>query len=176
MNKLGEVLLITGPAGSGKSTLAQWISDNLGWENISEDEYWVKEGWGSGLRSAEQEKIIQERVVDDIVSICQLGRSAVLEFILYKDPPNPLTAYQEALSSKQIAFDVIALKPSIDEILTRIQKRGRPDDLIHLEQKRRDAENQIRYLESPYINADWIIDSTDIPVNDLADSAIRRLR
>lgn len=173
MSENGRVLLITGPAGSGKSTLAEHISAELNWRYVSEDEYWVREGWGAGHRSEDQERVIQEKVLSDLKAVCQLGRSAVLEFILYKDPPNPLTAYTNALSQNSIQYDVVALKPTLEEILRRIQKRGRPEDLHRLnndvDDKRRNAENQLRCLESHYMDREWIIDSTDKSVAALAD-------
>src|SRR2546430_17519321 len=106
----GRVLLITGPAGSGKSTLAKRVSEELGWECISEDAYWVRSGWGAGLRSAEHEQVVQAQVGEDLLVMSrERGRSAVLEFILYKDPPNPLTAYEELLSDSLIAFNTVVL-------------------------------------------------------------------
>ena len=32
------------PDGSGKSTLAQNLAEQLGWESLSEDAYWVENG------------------------------------------------------------------------------------------------------------------------------------
>jgi adenylate kinase family enzyme len=175
MDSSGRVLLITGPAGSGKSTLAERISQKLGWQYISEDKYWAQKGWITDLRSIEQEVIIQELVQRDIVSLCQKGNSVVLEFILYKVPPNPLTAYQDALNREGLHFDVVALKPDIDEILRRIIERGRREDIYKLEEKRIDAENQLCCLELPYINPELIIDSTNIPTEKLVEVVISKL-
>lgn len=167
MNTRGEVLLITGPAGSGKSTLAQYVAEKMAWEYISEDDYWVKNDWGHGLRTDEQEKIVQQQVFNDLVSIVSMGKSAVLEFILYKTPPSPLTAYQDILQDNFIPFNVIALKPSVEEIMNRLITRGRPNDLENIEANRKNAEHQLECLQPEYVNPDWVIDSTNLSVADL---------
>ena len=83
-----QVLLITGPTGSGKSTLAHYVAGQLGWLNISEDEYWVQHGW-RGLRTEAQERRVQQQVADTLLHTLSEGNGVVLEFILYKRPPNP---------------------------------------------------------------------------------------
>ena len=75
MPKLGDVVLITGPMGSGKSTLAQYMAQQLGWESVSEDTYWVENGWGTGLRTPEQEEVVQRQVIDHLLTVCRSGRS-----------------------------------------------------------------------------------------------------
>ena len=74
---------------------------------MSEDEYWVANGWGAGLRSPEHERVVQAQVVRDLLAATKDGRSVALEFILYKPPPNPLTAYQDVLSEHGIAHQTI---------------------------------------------------------------------
>ena len=117
MANLGAVVLVTGPMGSGKSTLAQYLAQQLGWESVSEDAYWAEHGWGSGTRSPEQEQVVQRQVIDHLLTVCRSGRSVVLEFILYSEPPNPLSAYLRACSDHSMTCRVIVLKPSIPEIL-----------------------------------------------------------
>src|SRR5579864_8412497 len=93
-----DVVLITGPAGGGKSTLAAYLAQHDGWVAISEDEYWVRHGW-SGLRSSEQEALIQQEVFSDVMAQVDKGNMVALEFILYyPTPPNPLTNYQRMLA------------------------------------------------------------------------------
>jgi adenylate kinase family enzyme len=169
------VLLITGPGGSGKSTLAAYIAEKLRWTRLSEDEYWISNGWGSGLRTEEQEEQVQQQVLRDAFAEIAAGRGVVLEFILYKLPPNPLTHYQKALSRQQIRFETIVLKPSVVEILARMTKRGRPSDLNRLELRSRDAEHQMAILEAPFIEPGWVVNPTHMTVDELYDVCLRRL-
>lgn len=167
MDKRGKVLLITGPAGSGKTTLAEYARKN-GWTVISEDDYWVKKGWGAGLRSSEQEKVIQQEVYENLISKLQNGENVALEFILYyPKKPNPLSNYIDRLIADKFNFKVIALKPSVEEIMKRLKKRGRLEDLNNLEARRKDALNQVACLEANYINPDWIVDPTNLSVEQL---------
>lgn len=169
----GRVLLITGPGGSGKSTLAKRVSEELGWECISEDAYWVRNGWEAGLRRSEHEQVVQAQVGKDLLAVSrERGRSAVLEFILYKDPPNPLTVYQELLSDSLVAFNTVVLKPSVDEILRRMQERGRPNDLKALESRRPQAEHQVQRLETKHIDPRWVIDPTGLSIDEVVHQCI----
>ena len=153
MNRLEDVLLITGPMGSGKSTLARYVAHHLGWECISEDAYWVRHGW-SGTRTEDQERIVQAEVTRDLISAVRAGHHVALEFILYKEPPNPLTAYQEQLTGNGISFETLVLRPSsVDEIMKRVKERGRPNDLAKLEERRCGAEHQVAVLRSTSISA-----------------------
>lgn len=171
--KKTQVLLITGPAGSGKTTLAQKVAEKLGWRYVSEDEYWVKNGW-SGHRTEEQEQTVQRMVIDDIVDMCIKNQGVVLEFILYKDPPNPLTEYQKALEAKSLQYETIALKPSLEEIVRRLNERGRDEDIKDMENRRKFAQTQIRCLESEYI-AQFVVDSTNLSVDELSDLCIEKV-
>ena len=164
MANLGDVVLLTGPMGSGKSTLAQYLAQQLGWESVSEDTYWAEHGWGSGTRSPEQEQVVQRQVIDHLLTVCRSGRSVVLEFILYSQSPNPLSAYLRACSDHSMTCRVIVLKPSIPEILRRIEARGRPGDLRRLPELRHDIEHQVRVLESDTFRSYRVIDTTDLPV------------
>jgi gluconate kinase len=171
----GFVLLITGPGGSGKSALAEHVAEKLRWTYLSEDEYWISNGWGSGLRTEEQEERIQQQVLRDAFAEVAAGRGVVLEFILYKLPPNPLTNYQDALSRQQIGFETVVLRPSVGEILARMTRRGRPSDVNRLELRSRDAEHQVAVLEAPFIEPGWVVNSTDMRVDELYDGCLRRL-
>jgi undecaprenyl-diphosphatase len=176
MPKAGNVVLLTGPAASGKSTLAQYLAQQLGWQAVSEDDYWVRNGWGSGPRSPEQEATVQQQVVGDLLPICWSGRSVVLEFILYSEPPKPLSAYEAVLTDHAVAFEVIALKPSVAEILRRMAARGRPRDTDQLSERRREAEHQTRILESDAVRlAPVIIDNTHLSVGATYHVCLERL-
>jgi adenylate kinase family enzyme len=170
---VSRVLIVTGPGGSGKSTLAAHVAARLGWLHIGEDDRWVANGWGSGLRSAEHEAIVQQQVVTEARSALAAGRGVVIDHILYALPPNPLTAYQEALADAGVT--TVVLRPPVDEILRRMVERGRPNDLAGLDQRRLDAEWQVAILGPDHIDQSWIVDPTDRPVDDLATDCIARL-
>lgn len=163
MNTPGKVLLIVGPAGSGKSTLAQYVSKKLGWKLLEEDSYWVKNGWGSGTRTEEQETLVQAEVTESLIKLCGFGESVVLEFILYKDPPNPLTNYLKNLEASGIKPVVVALKPTLSEILKRQQERGRMQDIENVEESTKHAKHQLACLEKDYVR-DFTIDTTNLSV------------
>jgi len=169
-----RALLITGPGGSGKSTLARNVADRLGWACLSEDEHWVANGWGSGLRSPEHERIVQDQVARDLLEAIRSGRGVALEFILYQVPPNPLTAYQDVLAANGIASDTVVLKPPVDEILRRMAQRGRPSD-ADLEGRRPDAEWQIAILEAGGIAPAWVVDPTGLTAEETLARALARL-
>lgn len=111
---------------AAKSTLAQHLARQLGWESASEDTYWVDNVWGSGLRTPAQEEVVQRQVVEHLLAVCRSGRSVVLEFVLYAAPPNPLTAYQQALAENSVACQVmvIVLKPTGWDVGSGAQSAG----------------------------------------------------
>jgi hypothetical protein len=162
-----DVLLITGPAGSGKSTLARYIADCRGWTCLSEDDYWVQNGWGSGPRTKKQESIIQRHVLRDVETESNAGHGVVLEFILYRLPPNPLTWYQGALAERGMSCRTIVLAPTVDEILARIGQRGRPNDLVDPMVTRANAEHQVAILTDASVEPDWIVHTSGMTVEDL---------
>ena len=169
MKRKPHVLLLAGPGGAGKTSTAGRIARHPDWEQISEDDYWVKikEGhpWGE-LRTPEEEGIVQDEVVRRIVELVARKKNVVLEFILYEDPPHPLLNYQKALRSRKISFTTRILRPSADEILRRMKMRGRQRD-ADLEKRRAQAEHQLRCLASPYIQRDWFIDTSNIPLEEV---------
>jgi adenylate kinase len=169
-----RVLLITGPGGSGKSTLAARLAERSGWVHLSEDECWIDKGWGSGLRSPEHERVVQQQVAIDLLTATRAGRSVALEFILYKPPPNPLTAYQDVLAEHGITYRTIALKPPVEEVVRRLMRRGRPQDLNELERRRIDAAHQVRIVESDDVDPAWVLDPTGMTLDDLCGECFSR--
>ena len=169
MKRKPHVLLLAGPGGAGKTSTAARIAQNQHWEHVSEDDYWVKikEGhsWGE-LRTPEEQSAVQEEVVRRVVDLVTRRKNVVLEFILYEDPPRPLMNYQSALTSRDIPFTTRILRPSADEVLRRMIKRGRPRD-ADMEKRRAQAEHQLRCLLSPVIHDDWVIDTSDIPLEEV---------
>jgi adenylate kinase family enzyme len=174
MYKLGKVLLIVGPAGSGKSTLALYAAKKLQWELVEEDRYWVEHEWGSGMRTEEQEVLIQSEVSEHIIELCKLGRNVVIEFILYKNPPNPLTNYVKLLAQSGIEYSVVALQPSLETIMERQIRRGRVSDIENAIENRVHAQHQIDCLNEDYIK-DSVIDTSNLSVEDTFEIVAKKL-
>jgi adenylate kinase family enzyme len=164
-----HVILLAGPGGAGKTSTAARIAQHPDWEHVSEDDYWVKikEGhpWGE-LRTPEEERLVQDKVVRQVIDLVDRKKNVVLEFILYEDPPRPLLNYQTALTSRDIPFTTRILRPSADEVLRRMKTRGRPRD-ADLEKRRAQTEHQLRCLSSPHIQSDWIIDTSHLPLEEV---------
>lgn len=167
--KAGKVLIITGPAASGKTTLANLVAQLPGWMQISEDEYWGRHGWG-GHRNEEQERTVQTEVSEDLRKLTQEGKNVVLEFILYKLPPNPLSFYIEQLKALGINFDVVVLKPDVETIIERMVKRGRASDLAEMKTRKTYAISQIACLNDTSIKPEWVINPAGLTADKLFES------
>lgn len=148
-----EAVLVTGPAGSGKSTLAAQLTERLGWQLLSEDDYWARHGW-SGLRTPEQEAVVQAQVATDLLGARRSARGVVVEFIVYKRPPNALSAYRAALDAAGVTHATIVLAPPVEMIVDRMRERGRPGDLADLDRRRTEAEQQLDCLADASVTAD----------------------
>jgi adenylate kinase family enzyme len=170
---VAQVLLIAGPAGAGKTTLARRVAGRLGWPCISEDDHWVRNGWGTGLRSVDQERVVQAQVAAEALSASRDGTGVVLELILYKAPPNPLTAYQQILTDNGLTCTTVVLELTVDEILERLQRRGRPNDLVALDARRADAHHQLGVLAS--VDPASRVDATGMTVDELCAECVARL-
>jgi len=159
-----QVILLAGPGGVGKTSTAARIARHPDWEHVSEDDYWVKikEGhpWGE-LRTPEEELQVQDEVVRRVLDLLGSGKNVVLEFILYEDPPHPLLNYQMAFSARHIPVVTRILRTSADELLRRMQVRGRPRD-ADMQKRRAQLESQLRCLSSHHIHGDWVIDTSDL--------------
>ena len=173
--QFNQVLMIVGPAGSGKTTLSDRVAHRLGWQHFEEDSYWLKNGWRNERRTVEREKIVQQHVLADIQKVCKQNKSAVLELLLYKDLPNSLTVYIDFLNKNLVPYHVIALKPTPEEILDRIKKRGRKSDVSNLDASRKSIESQLTCLDADYIKS-WVIDSTSMSVDELVDYSINLVK
>jgi adenylate kinase family enzyme len=164
-----QVILIAGPAGAGKTSIADRIAQEKGWIHLSEDSAWdaIKDGHPMNeQRSPAEEVIAQAMTVEHLERAIRNGKRVVLEFILYEDPPRPLLNYQQILTEKNIPFMTRILRPQVDEIIRRIQKRGRKDD-ADLDDRRRHAYHQIRCLDSMHILDEWVIDTTSLSLEEV---------
>lgn len=173
----GAVVLVFGPGGSGKSTTAEIVSSRLGWHHLEEDSYWVGRGWGAGhgFRTEDEEAQIQQHVLRDITSLTCEGTCVVLDFILYKTPPNPLTAYSAALNQLSISYCTIALRPSVDAIIDRMTMRGRANDLADLDLRRRQAADQLATMSAAGVAPHRTLDSTGLSAHRVGDRCIETI-
>ena len=171
--KDGKVILITGPAGSGKTSLAERIAQNENWIHVSEDLHWVeiKKGHPTGEgRTPEEQRIVQPAVVLQIRDVLSKGNSVVLEFINYENPPRPLIYYHQELRKVNILVKVLC--PSEKVIMARKKIRGRAHDQDY-EKELKNARHQLACIESNYIEDEWIIDNSDMTVEEVYAKCFR---
>jgi hypothetical protein len=142
---------------------------NENWIHLSEDEHWVeiKKGHPQGeLRTTEEQRIVQPAVVLQIRDLLSKGHNVVLEFINYENPPRPLMYYSRELGNVPCTILVKVLRPSEEAILTRKKIRGRADDQ-DVEQELKNTRHQLACLESGYIEDGWIIDNSEVTVEEM---------
>jgi adenylate kinase family enzyme len=164
-----KVILITGPAGSGKTSLANRIAQNENWIHVSEDFHWVeiKKGHPAGEgRTPEEQKIVQPAVVLQVKEQLSKGNNVVLEFINYENPPKPLIYYYEELQKNQCNILVKVLRPTEFVIWERKKLRGRENDQNY-EKELKNARYQLGCLDSSYIKDEWVIDNSNMTVEEI---------
>ncbi|MFC4808218.1 AAA family ATPase [Paenibacillus sp. GCM10023250] len=175
MQPTRNVILVSGPSGSGKTSLANWIGDQCGYSVVSEDEFWHEfkaNDPRNGVRTPEEERIVQKQVAAEIHKRLAEGKQVVVEFILYCDPPRPLLAYQEALAGEASNLLVVLLKPSVEAILARKRSRGR-DTEQDAAAEAAIAASQLKCLDSPHIKKEWIVNNTDLDIAETFDQLVR---
>ena len=92
----------------------------------------------------------------------------VVRFIVYEDPPQPIRFYANALADAGYVVAVRVLRPSIDALNHHQAKRGNAHDTeVSVDIRRGFAEQQVRCLSSQAIEAKWVIDASELSVDDV---------
>ena len=171
------VLLLAGPGGAGKTSTAARIAQHRDWEHVSEDDFWVtlKAGhpWGE-LRTPEEERVVQAQTLARVFDLAARQKNVVLEFILYEDPPRPLLAYRDALAATEIDVTIRILRPRADEVMRRMVLRGRERD-ANVQKRQAEVEHQLRCLGSEHIRDEWVIDTSDLSLEETYQGYFRQI-
>ncbi len=164
-----NVILIAGPAGAGKTTMAKRIGNAPGWVALSEDEFWDRlPREPHTFRTDVEKAIVQGMVADAAIELLERGERVAIEFIVYEDPPQPIQFYATLLAEAGYQVAVRVLRPSVAALLDRQAKRGNSHDTeVSVDIRRGFAEQQVRCLNSQAIDATWVIDASELSVDEL---------
>ena len=164
-----NVILIAGPAGAGKTTMAKRIGNEPGWVALSEDEFWNRlPREPHTFRTDVEKAIVQGMVADAAIELLERGERVAIEFIVYEDPPQPIQFYAFILGEAGYQVAVRVLRPSVAALLDRQAKRGNSHDTeVSVDIRRGFAEQQVRCLSSQAIDAKWVIDASELSVDEL---------
>jgi adenylate kinase family enzyme len=164
-----NVILIAGPAGAGKTTIAKRIGNGPGWVALSEDEFWDRlPREPHTFRTDVEKAIVQGMVADAAIELLERGERVAIEFIVYEDPPQPIQFYATILAEAGYQVAVRVLRPSVAALLDRQAKRGNSHDTeVSVDIRRGFAEQQVRCLNSQAIDAKWVIDASELSVDEL---------
>lgn len=164
-----NVILIAGPAGAGKTTMAKRIGNEPGWVALSEDEFWDRlPREPHTFRTDVEKAIVQGMVADAAIELLERGERVAIEFIVYEDPPQPIQFYATILAEAGYQVAVRVLRPSVAALLDRQAKRGNSHDTeVSVDIRRGFAEQQVRCLNSQAIEATWVIDASELSVDEL---------
>ena len=164
-----SVILIAGPAGAGKTTMAKRIGNEPGWVALSEDEFWDRlRREPHTFRTDVEKAIVQGMVADAAIEHLERGERVAIEFIVYEDPPQPIQFYASILAEAGYQVAVRVLRPSVAVLLERQAKRGNAHDLeVSVEIRRGFAEQQVRCLNSKAVETAWVIDSSELSIDDV---------
>ena len=164
-----NVILIAGPAGAGKTTMAKRIGNEPGWVALSEDEFWDRlPREPHTFRTDVEKAIVQGMVADAAIELLERGERVAIEFIVYEDPPQPIQFYATLLAEAGYIVAVRVLRPSVAALLDRQAKRGNSHDTeVSVDIRRGFAEQQVRCLNSQAIDAKWVIDASELSVDEL---------
>lgn len=164
-----KVLLIAGPAGSGKTTMGERIGRVDGWTHISEDRVWNELPRDPHTMRTEEEKaVVQQRTLGYVQSELRKGKSVVLEFIVYDQPPQPIIFYRNELEKLKVPVHIKVLRPSLQDILARQEFRANVHDRESpLAARTTNAEHQLSCLRSDFIQPEWVVDSSSLSVEEV---------
>jgi hypothetical protein len=164
-----KVLLIAGPAGAGKTTMGAMIGRVDGWSHLSEDSVWNELPREPHTARTEEEKaVVQQLTLGYVLSELHKGKSVVLEFIVYDNPPQPIIFYSGELEKVKVPVQVKVLRPSLQDILARQELRANVHDRESpLATRTANAEYQLFCLSSEFIQPDWIIDSSGLSIEQV---------
>jgi adenylate kinase family enzyme len=164
-----NVILIAGPAGAGKTTMAKRIGNEPGWVALSEDEFWNRlPREPHTFRTDVEKAIVQGMVADAAIELLERGERVAIEFIVYEDPPQPIQFYATILAEAGYQVAVRVLRPSVAALLDRQAKRGNSHDTeVSVDIRRGFAEQQVRCLNSQAIDVTWVIDASELNVDEL---------
>jgi len=164
-----NVILIAGPAGAGKTTMAKRIGNEPGWVALSEDEFWDRlPREPHTFRTDVEKAIVQGMVADAAIELLERGERVAIEFIVYEDPPQPIQFYATILAEAGYQVAVRVLRPSVAALLDRQARRGNSHDTeVSVDIRRGFAEQQVRCLNSQAIDAKWVIDASELSVDEL---------
>ena len=164
-----------GPAGAGKTSLGRRIARNPGWVHVSEDDIWGEIGHPSRepRTDAGQERVhaLAHRYIE---AELREGRRVVFDFLVYENPPRRLADYQAHLARRRIRFATRVLRPTVDAVLERQRARGRRSDL-DAASRRRHAEHQLACLHATEIAPAWVVDSSELTLEDTYAAFFREL-
>lgn len=92
----------------------------------------------------------------------------VVDFIVYEDSPQPIQFYASGLADAGYIVAVRVLRPTVDTLIDRQVKRGNSHDTeVSVDIRRGFAEQQVRCLNSQAIEAKWVIDSSELSIDDV---------
>lgn len=171
------VLLIAGPAGAGKTSMGRRVAESSDWYHLPEDRVWDQLPRQPHIPRTDEEKaIVQARALGYIEAQLKDGKSVVVDFIVYEDPPQPIIFYREALSQLGVPVHIKVLRPSVDELIRRQALRANAHDTEVAESDRRKyAQNEVRYLSSMHIDPSWVVDPTGLSIEDVYKQAFLEL-
>ena len=107
-------------------------------------------------------------VADAAIELLERGERVAIEFIVYEDPPQPIQFYATILAEAGYQVAVRVLRPSVAALLERQAKRGNAHDTeVSVDIRRGFAEQQVRCLNSQAIEAKWVIDSSELSIDDV---------
>ncbi len=169
VDPLPNVILIAGPGGAGKTTMAKMIGAKPGWVALSEDGFWNRlPREPHTFRTDVEKAIVQGMVADAAIEHLERGERVAIEFIVYEDPPQPIQFYASILAEAGHIVAVRVLRPTVAALLERQAKRGNAHDMeVSVDIRRGFAEQQVRCLNSQSIDSKWVIDSSELSIDDV---------